>query len=302
MAAISKAQFYGIIYFALNNFKKNIMRNLILLAGAIFFSISLFSQNSNNYTLEQQKEQSDLLNIAQENNIVTEPNGALVKYGNTGNKGPFDLWVEIGNGTSYGAFPSNYADFSNYWENAHTQTLYLASELGAGEEKIITGLQYSFERIAAAPDNWLSNIEIRIATTSDNELTPGAYYDMSSASLVYSSSNYTPALSTGWADIIDINDFTYNGTDNLIIDILWGDNGYYESTYYRTMRTNGGATRVLLGYADSETPPTYDDYSEDYSNIRFYYEAAAPVIPISNGSFALIGLLAVGLIYIRYIR
>ncbi|MDO9577993.1 MAG: hypothetical protein Q7J16_08915, partial [Candidatus Cloacimonadales bacterium] len=186
-------------------------------------------------------------------------------------------FVEIGDGTTYGPSPNQYLDWSNYWENCHTQTLYLASELGG--PKTLTELSWNFERIAAAPDNWLANVVIMIQPTSVTAFTPGAYYDMTGATTVWSNANYVPATAVGWNDPIDIADFAYNGTDNLIIDILWGDNGYYESPYYRTYRTDSGVDRVLYGYADSETPPNYDGSSSWFSNMRFYYEAGGPPTP-----------------------
>ena len=179
-------------------------------------------------------------------------------------------YIEIGDGTTYGNYPSYYCDWSNYWENCHTQTLYLSSELG--EAKTLTELSYNFERIAT-PDNWLIDVVIRILPTSDDVLTTGAFYDMTGATVVWNNAYYIPATAVGWNDLIDITDFDYNGTDNLIVDILWGDNGYYESPYYRTYRTDSGVARVLYGYADSETPPNYDGSSTEFSNIRFYYTA-----------------------------
>ncbi len=38
-----------------------------------------------------------------------------------------ESFVEIGNGTSYGTYPAYYGTWANYWENCHTQQLYLAS-------------------------------------------------------------------------------------------------------------------------------------------------------------------------------
>ena len=194
---------------------------------------------------------------------------------------PYDLtfalygeaYVEIGDGTGYGSYPAYYSTWSNYWHNCHTQVLYLASEIGG--PKMITELAWEFERIAT-PDNWLENVVIKILPTSDNELVTGDYYDMSGATTVYSNAYYVPATSTGWHTPIDITDFPYSGADNLIIDILWGDNGYYEYPYYRTYKTYGSGTRLLLGYADSETPPNYDGASNYYDNLRVYFEPFNP--------------------------
>jgi hypothetical protein len=94
---------------------------------------------------------------------------------------------------------------------------------------------------------------------------------MSAATQVFYTSSLVPATATGWASF-DIDDYAWYGVDNLIIDILWGDNGYYNSTYYRTLKTDGGVTRTLLGYADSETPPNYDAATTYFDNIRMYYD------------------------------
>ncbi|PKP30126.1 MAG: hypothetical protein CVT99_14715, partial [Bacteroidetes bacterium HGW-Bacteroidetes-16] len=221
----------------------------------------LLAQTNANPTEEQK--------IALDNaSMSTE--SAVVPFSTYANEptGSRSMVVEIGTGTGYGAYPSYYGDWSNYWENCHTQTLYLASEMGSG--MLITHLQYVFERIAPAGSNSLSNVQIRIMETTDNVLTAGAFYSTAGATLVWSSGTYVPATATGWANMIDINDYVYTGVNNLIIDILWGDNGYYTGTYFRTYRTVGAGNRMLLGYADSETPPNYDGASSNFSNIRFY--------------------------------
>ncbi len=234
--------------------------SLIMMAMLISASFMTAQNNITRHMSEESKVALDLQNIAEE--TMTVP---FIP----GDNSRVDV-VEIGTGTGYGSYPSYYGDFANYWENCHTQTLYLASEIDGA--KLITGLQYSFERIASAPDNYLQNLQIKIIETSDNVLATGSYYDDATATLVYSNSSYVPATATGWAGVIDIDDYVYDGTKNLIIDILWGDNGYWESPYFRTHKTSGSGTRMLIGYADSETPPNYDNNSSYYSNIRIYYE------------------------------
>lgn len=192
-------------------------------------------------------------------------------------------YVEIGTGTTYGTSPAYYGDFANYWENVHTQTLYLSSELGGANT--FTHLQWEYERLSEAVPNYVLNVVIKIQTTTDNALTTGAYYDMTGATTVWTSATYVPATAVGWADMVDITDYVYDGTSNLIIDILWGDNGVYASPYYRHMRTDGGVTRLLIGYADSETPPNYDGASNYYANIRFHYTGATPLLFVSPNSY-----------------
>jgi type IX secretion system substrate protein/carboxypeptidase family protein len=182
-------------------------------------------------------------------------------------------FVEIGNGNGFGEFPSYFADWSNFYDNCRTQTLYLATDFPC--PVIIKELQYSFEQFAT-PDNWLEDVEIRIFETSHNELISGEFYDTIGSTLVWSSANYIPATATGWADVIDINDYSYSTINNLIIDIVWGDNGYNVPVFHRTHRTDASATRVLIGNSDSYYSLDYDYSSNWYSNIRFYWD---PIIP-----------------------
>jgi len=149
-----------------------------------------------------------------------------------------ESFVEIGNGTSYGSYPAYYGTFANYWENCHTQTLYLNSELGGGKE--ITELGWEMERVYAS--NGLYNVSIKIVETPVTSLSTGAYFNTAGATEVYSNSYWIPATTTGWFKL-DIDDFMYTGTNNLVVDILWGDNGYYVGAYNRTYKTYGTVNR-----------------------------------------------------------
>jgi len=159
--------------------------------------------------------------------------------------------IEIGNGTTYGSGVSTYAPFSNYWENCHTQTLYLASELGAPTGKKFTQLAWKYGVIPTG-SNYLNNVSIRLKETTATSLTSGAYVDMTGATQVFYASYFVPATSTGWS-VIDITDYIWTGSSNIIVDVLWGDNGYYVSPYFQTYKTNSAVNRQIVGYADSNT-------------------------------------------------
>ena len=99
---------------------------------------------------------------------------------------------------------------------------------------------------------------------------------MSGATEVACFGTYIPASSTGW-NMMDITDYDFNGSQNLVVEVLWGDNGYWTSTYYRTYKTAASSTRMLYGYADSETPPNYDGAASYINDMRFYfYPLTAP--------------------------
>ncbi|MFZ4463369.1 MAG: carboxypeptidase regulatory-like domain-containing protein, partial [Bacteroidales bacterium] len=183
-----------------------------------------------------------------------------------------DNVLTIGTGTTN---LTSYMNWSNFWENNRTQTLYLASELAG--PKFINQLAWQFTQVAPSGSNWVNNVVIKIKPTAATSLTSGAYADMSGAVTVYSSSaQYVPATATGWAAPIDITDYAYNGTDNLIIEVVWGDLGYWASTYFKTAQTAGAVTRTLYGYADSETPPNYGAAVTSYSNIAVYWTPFNP--------------------------
>lgn len=177
----------------------------------------------------------------------------------------FGSYVEIGTGTGY---TPSYGPFYNYYENNKTQTLYLQSELGSA--MTITQISFNIEQVATTQRD-LVNFTINFLHTDDTAFTPGSYHDMTGATQVFFSNPYTLATSTGWTDI-DITDFAYNGTQNLIVEVIWGDQGGYTSTYYRNYKTSSSGTcRMLYGYSDSQTPPSYDGSAEYFSNMRFHY-------------------------------
>ncbi len=274
------------------------MKIIYLMAAVAIMNLGAVAQNSS--LSKAEKEALDRQNYQNEtvNNVMVQ-NGPMVTIGSTGNKGPFDNYVEIGSGTDVTTWPVYYVLWSNYWENNRSQTLFLASELGASTT--ITGLQWNFERISTS-NNALKNVVIKILGTSSTSLAGGGYVDMSSATTVYTNASLIPATAVGWGQLIDIADFTYNGTDNLIVEVIWGDNGYFNSTHFRNYATNTGTNRMIYGYDDSQTPPIYDGVSTYIHNIRFYYENAGPppAVPLSNWAFALIGLAAVSFLVFKF--
>ena len=167
-------------------------------------------------------------------------------------------YIEIGSGTTTGTWPAYYGPWGNYWENCKTQTLYLASELGAPTSKLFTSLAWNFGVIPTST-NYLNNVTIKIKETTATSLTSGAYADMTGATQVFYSANLVPATTTGWKTF-DITDYVWTGSNNLIVEVVWGDNGYYVSPYFQTYKTTGSVTRMIIGYADGVTPPNYSGW------------------------------------------
>ena len=61
-----------------------------------------------------------------------------------------------------------------------------------------------------------------INTTTESFTNSGDFIDLSSETPVFQRSNYD-MTSTGW-NMWDIDDFSYDGNNNLLIEISWGQN------------------------------------------------------------------------------
>ncbi|MBU0487974.1 MAG: hypothetical protein KKD31_08505 [Bacteroidetes bacterium] len=157
--------------------------------------------------------------------------------------------------------------FYNNYENERTQILLLQSELSAATD--ITHIAFDITQVSSVSYRSFVNFTIKMKHTSTSSFGT-AFEDVSGATTVFTSAPYTMPSATGWLTF-DINDFSYNGSDNLLIEILWGDNGTYTSTYYKVNSTDyssGSNYLVVCGYADSETPPSYDERSYFRPNIK----------------------------------
>ncbi|MEI7596357.1 MAG: BNR-repeat neuraminidase N-terminal domain-containing protein, partial [Bacteroidota bacterium] len=185
--------------------------------------------------------------------------------------------ITIGTGTNL----PTYYPFDNYWENNKTQMIYLQSEIGTATT--ITNLSLNFERITAdATRRDFSNFTIKLMHTSSSSFS-GAYINTSSATTVLSSTTFNMPASTGWYSF-DINDFDYNGTDNLIIEIYWGDNNEYAGSTdtYRIYSSTTSSNSVAYGYDDYTTQPTYDGQSTSRPNIKLTCTSTAAMSYVSS--------------------
>jgi hypothetical protein len=183
-------------------------------------------------------------------------------------QGPSDVIIGTGTNTT-----NNYYPFYNRYENNRTQMLYKASEINKSGS--ITHLAFDISYVTAdITKRHLLNFVIKIKQTAINTLGT-AYEDMTTATTVFSSADYNLITAAGWHNF-DITDYAYNGTSNLIVEIVWGDNGAYtisgdQYNVNRTDYTAGSDVLVVYGYSDAETPPTYDGNSKLRPNIRLTF-------------------------------
>lgn len=173
--------------------------------------------------------------------------------------------LQVGNGS---AEASNYP-FYNYYKANRTQMLYLNSELGA-EEKVITELGLDISQVA---DNYRNfpNFKILFKHVEISQM-PSSYIDMSDAVVVFSADTYSMPSETGW-HIWDIDNFTYNGTDNLAVEIVWGQLNDWTSTHYKVRSSTLTNPMVCYGYSDNDVVPDYTGNSSTRPNIFFSFDA-----------------------------
>lgn len=178
--------------------------------------------------------------------------------------------VIVDNGTQ----SSNYYPFYSYYENNRSQILYLGSELGAGELNI-QEIAFDFTNTDSEITS-LTDLQINVLETSLTSLG-SSYVDMSSAVNILTEASYSMPQTNGWYSF-DVTDFTFDASQNLIIEIIWGDNGNYgaNNDYYTLNSSSTSFTSVVYGYHDTETPPNYDGNTDVRPNITFFVEGEEP--------------------------
>ncbi len=182
----------------------------------------------------------------------------------------------IGEGTE----TSGYFPFYTFYENNKTQMLYLGSEIGAGDN-LIQEIAFDFTNTDGTITA-LTDLQINFKETSLTVLG-SSYTDMTGATTVLSSASYTMPQTNGWYSF-DIDNFVFDATQNLIIEIIWGDNNDYSDSgeNYKLNCTSTDFTSISYGYADDELPPNYDDNSSVRPNVTMYFGIIEPATAINE--------------------
>ncbi len=179
---------------------------------------------------------------------------------------PTDL---IGLGTGTTTSDGSYVGiFNNYWENNKCQILYKQSELGASGD--IEDISFDISTVAIAGYRTFDNITIKLMHTSTSSFGT-AYENTTGATTVFSNASYAMPDATGWLTF-DITDWAYNGTDNLLVEVSWGDNGEYTASRYyhnHTDYSSGGEYLVTYGYWDTPSTSGYDGRTDVRPNVQF---------------------------------
>jgi len=167
---------------------------------------------------------------------------------------------------------SNQFPFYNLYKSNRTQMIYLASELGAGEKTI---RQIGMEIIEAATQQTvMRNLTIKIQHTDISQFS-NAFQNLSNAQTVFYSAAYQMPVTTGW-HFWDINDFSYDGQRNLLIEITWGQNAGWTTTFYRVASTEFNRNRTVYGISDNHTVAPFSGVSPVRPNLFLKFDTPPP--------------------------
>ncbi|NQT20676.1 MAG: M6 family metalloprotease domain-containing protein, partial [Planctomycetes bacterium] len=210
--------------------------------------------------------------------IATGFTGSVALSGDVGTVGE----VTIGGATSTWEQP-----MSTLFEDARTQVIYLAEEVG-GPCAIEALSLYVTETPGQTMKNW--TIRMKHTALSDYPTTPS--WEASGWATVYQ--NDETVSSTGWVTFTFAAPFDYDGAQNLMIDFsynnsTWSDNGLcrysttgqYRSIYYETDSSYGDP----LTWSGTGSPAP--DRSVNFPNIKLGLSGNQVAIsPTVSGNFA----------------
>ncbi len=180
--------------------------------------------------------------------------------------------VTIGNGTSSTSSPTPY---KGYWQDARMQIIYTASELsaaGLNADDIITGIGFNVETVNSTQP--YSGFTIRMAHTTQSSFSTTDWVTGVTWTDVYQE-DYT--VTAGWnVHNFNINNFTWNGTDNIVIEVCFDNTSYTSSdpVYYTTTSNN----TVCFAYQDNDVGCTLapDGTSDSRPNLQIVYTPGGP--------------------------
>jgi len=180
--------------------------------------------------------------------------------------------ITIGTGTSTGRYP-----LDDYYVYSRSQMLYLASEMTTGGT--ITNLRWYRNDVGADPAA-IGTTEIWLMETTATTLSGTAWEGP--GTLVATISNIDLGAGGGWFDI-DITDFGYGGTNNLLVSVRTQNAPY--TTPHALWRYTSTSTnyRARAGQNDLSNPPTMAlTYSRP--NIQFEILTTSPNLTVVPGT------------------
>ncbi|MBN1971475.1 MAG: choice-of-anchor J domain-containing protein [Candidatus Delongbacteria bacterium] len=197
-------------------------------------------------------------------------------------------FVETLSGDNPGMIPTCASTYAYSWSSI----LLTQNELGS--EKTLTELSFYGMNDIGDPLT-LPNQKIYLSHVSYSSFPTGAYnwsfqypnpVNNPDFELVYDGSI---VYNQGWINI-DIDDFDYNGSDNLVVHFESAQGIQNYSVKFRSRENLGTEVRAIRNGADTYIPTTegYQDYPASLVDMRVYYDGNGPATPINpmpeNGS------------------
>lgn len=180
--------------------------------------------------------------------------------------------LELGNGLNEAAkYP-----FYNYYSSNRTQIIYTVDELGAGE-KIFDAISLFLTRFPNDVNKrTLTDFKIKAYHTTDDSFASD-YLNTTESTTIFEG-NYEMPGAVGEV-IFDVEPFKYNGTDNLVIEFIWGANNYFVgSDSYKTQCTATNNNNVAYGYQDNTSNPKFIGVTNIRPNTIFHFEVENAVL------------------------
>jgi uncharacterized protein YdeI (BOF family) len=146
--------------------------------------------------------------------------------------------VQVGTGTSSWGFP-----LYTYTDDARTQVIYLATELGGSG--LLSGLSLD---VTVPPGQPMNRWTIRMKHTTLSSYATLAWEGPSSGWTTVYQANQN-ITTTGWVTFTFTTPFMYNGADNLMIDFSF--NNASRSTGGASRCTDSGSIRTVYSYTNS---------------------------------------------------
>jgi uncharacterized repeat protein (TIGR01451 family) len=184
----------------------------------------------------------------------------------------------IGEGTNTSEFP-----MGTFYHDSRAQVIYLANEIGAAGK--INALSLN---ILAAPGQTLSNWTIRLKHTG-NAAYAAAAWETNDWTMVYQ--NDETIQGTGWTTFFFDQPFSYDGTNNLLVDISFDNDTYtidgicasFVASANRAVSfQTDGAFGDPLRWAAASPPGAL---TRELPQIRFTIENFVAVAPAQIGPF-----------------
>ncbi|MCX6839307.1 MAG: M36 family metallopeptidase [Verrucomicrobia bacterium] len=182
---------------------------------------------------------------------------------------------------------SNTTLLTGTYDDSRTQSIYLPVEVGGAQT--IGAVSFNVTTASAIP---FANFTVRMKHATRTDFATSPTWDSTGWTTVYRGA---PAFSvTGWNQLLLTTPFTYNGTDNLMVDVVWdkttpGNGVTVQSTTISPVRSMYYGVFTSWGYGSPLTwSGTYPSYITTTSlpNMRFQSASTVVVLPQSTGAFA----------------